>query len=226
MSRIEISNALLAVAFMAGQVFTCTANAQSFAPAKPGRTEGDGGSLTKTNKAAVPNAGSISQDEMRPYRIGGGDILGIEVWKEPEASAPAVAVRPDGSVSLPIIGEVRAAGLTPHELEEALKTRYAQYLRVAGVVVTVKEIHSQKVYVIGEVKKEGPLRLEGPMTVLQALAEVGGVTDYANSKKIYVLRTDGGEKKILHFDYKAVLHGQKMDGNIMLAPGDTIVVPR
>ncbi len=218
MCRVNFRYFLLASILVAGQLLASPAYAQAFASAKLGKKEADVKSPTRT--------ANISQEKTQPYRIGAGDILGIEVWKEPEASAPTVAVRPDGSVSLPMIGEIQAAGLTPHEFEDALKTKYGEYLRVAGVVVTVKEIHSQKVYVIGEVKKEGPLRLEGPMTVLQALAEVGGVTDYAKRSKIYVLRTSQTGKEIFRFDYNAVVRGQKMDGNIVLSPGDTIVVPR
>lgn len=218
MFRIDFRTLLLGFTFVAGQFLATPAHAQAFASGKPGKRDGDVRSPTRT--------ANISQEKTQPYRIGAGDILGVEVWKEPEASAPTVAVRPDGSVSLPMIGEIQAAGLTPHEFEDALKAKYGEYLRVAGIVVTVKEVHSQKVYVIGEVKKEGPLRLEGPMTVLQALAEVGGVTDYAKRNKIYVLRTSQTGKEIFRFDYNAVVRGQKMDGNIVLAPGDTIVVPR
>lgn len=174
----------------------------------------------------VKNAPQPRASEIPPYRIGAGDVLAVDVWREPEASSASVPVRPDGKISLPIIGEFQAAGTTPRDLEAALTAKYGEYLRAAKVVITVKEVNSQKVYVIGEVKKEGPIRVSGPVTVLQALAEAGGMTDYAKRKKIYVLRDDQSRQAILRFDYDAVLHGKKMDQNIVLTPGDTVVVPR
>jgi polysaccharide export outer membrane protein len=160
------------------------------------------------------------------YRIGAGDVLGIEVWKEPDASSPAAPVRPDGKISLPMVGEVQAAGLTPTELESALTSKYREYIRDTHVTVVVKEINSKKIYLIGEVKKEGAIRIQAPMTVLQALAEAGGVTDYASRRKIYILRTVENRQVKFAFDYDAVVRGEKIDENITLAAGDTIVVPR
>jgi polysaccharide export outer membrane protein len=160
------------------------------------------------------------------FRIGPGDILGVEVWKEPDASSPIAPVRPDGKISLSMIGEIQAAGLTPQGLEEALTAKYKEYMREPRVTVLIKEINSQKIYLIGEVKKEGPIRMDAPMTVLQALAQAGGVTDYGKRKKIYVLRTQQDQRVLLPFDLDAVVRGEKMEQNIVLAPGDTIVVPR
>ncbi len=160
------------------------------------------------------------------YRIGAGDVLQVEVWKEPDASCPSVTVRPDGKISLPLIGETQAAGLTPIELQRALSERYGQAIRGARPLVMVKEVQSQKVYVIGEVRREGSIRMVGPLTVLQALAEVGGITEYAKRKKIYILRWTGDGQASLPFDYEAVARGQKVAQNVLLLPGDTIVVPR
>jgi polysaccharide export outer membrane protein len=160
------------------------------------------------------------------FRIGPGDVIGIDVWKEPDASRPTIPVRPDGKITLPMVGEVSVAGMSPVELESSLSSKYSSYIRNAQVTVTVKEIHSQKAYLIGEVKKEGAIALQGPMTVLQALAEAGGVTDFAKRKKIYILRPQPKGQVILHFDYDAVVRGEKMAQNIVLLPGDTIVVPR
>jgi len=175
--------------------------------------------------SGAPNGGATANNA-RQFRIGPGDVLAVDVWKEPEASAVSVTVRPDGKMSLPMIGEVQAADLTPGELEAALTTKYGEYVKNPAVTVFIKEMNSQRIYVIGEVKREGQIRLDGPMTVLQALAQAGGLTDYAKRKKIYVLRTEQGRQSILPFDYDAVVHGEKVDQNIVLLAGDTVIVPR
>ncbi len=160
------------------------------------------------------------------FHIGPGDILQIDVWKEPEASTPSVTVRPDGGLSLPMIGEVQAGGLKTTELQSILAEKYGAMIRDARVTVSIREVHSQRVYLIGEVRREGPVRLVGPLTVLQALAEAGGLTDYARRKQIYILRIIGERRVILPFDYDAVVRGTKISQNIVLQPGDTVVVPR
>lgn len=159
------------------------------------------------------------------YRIGEGDILGVEVYKEPDASTASVPVRLDGKITVALLGEMAVTGLTPRELEQRLTAGYAEILRDPHVTVTVKEIHSQKVYLVGEVKKEGPIRLEAPITVLQALAEAGGVTVFAKRKKMYVLRTENDQRLILPFNYDEVVRGKNIGQNVILEPGDTIVVP-
>lgn len=160
------------------------------------------------------------------YRIGPGDVLQVEVWKEPEASTAAATVRMDGTISVAMLGEVRAAGLSTRELQGTLEAAYGALIRGARVTVLVREVTSQRVYVIGEVRREGPIRLATPLTVLQALAEAGGLTDYAKRKKIYILRMAEGRRQILPFDYEAVVRGEKMQQNIQLRPSDTLVVPR
>ncbi len=185
--------------------------------------------------AAGLAAGSTANSQQAPaeeirianrYRIGPGDVLQIDVWKEPEASVPSVTVRPDGTISLPILGELRAVGLMTMDLQKLLCDRYGEVIRGARVTVMVREINSQKVYLIGEVRREGPIRIIAPLTVLQALAEAGGLTDYARRKKIYILRVIGEHRAILPFDYEAVVRGEKVEQNIVLHPGDTVVVPR
>lgn len=160
------------------------------------------------------------------FRIGPGDNLQVEVWKEPDASSPAVTVRPDGYISVPILGEVIAGGLTPEELQTELAKRYGTLIRDARVTVLVKQAATPKVYVIGEVRREGPVRMEVPLTILQALAEAGGLTDFAKRKKIYVLRVLNARRAIVPFDYDAVVRGEKIEQNVFLKPGDTLVVPR
>jgi polysaccharide export outer membrane protein len=160
------------------------------------------------------------------YHIGAGDVLEINVWNEPQASVAAVAVRPDGKVSLPLIKEIDVLGQTPMELQRALTARFEKLIRGADVTVVVKEIRSKKVYLVGKVTKPGPVPLVSDhMTVLQALAECGGVSQFAKRGKIYVLRTDNGKQVKLPFDYNAVIKGEHMEQNIALLPDDTIVVP-
>lgn len=170
------------------------------------------------NPPAIPSASR--------YVIGPGDVLAINVWKEPEASLPTVVVRPDGFISVPMVKEIEAAGLTPIELEKELSLRFAHFFREADISVIVKEVHSEKVYLIGAVKKEGPITVKAPLTVLQAVAEAGGLTDYAKRGKIYILRRDNGKEVRLPFDYGAVIQGKRSEQNIILRPGDTVVVPQ
>jgi polysaccharide export outer membrane protein len=160
------------------------------------------------------------------YVIGAGDVLAINVWKEPEASLQTVVVRPDGFISVPMVKEVEAAGLTPIELEKELSAKFAHFFREADISVIVKEVHSEKVYLIGAVKKEGPITVKAPLTVLQAVAEAGGLTDYAKRGKIYILRREDGKEVRLPFDYAAVIQGKRSEQNIILRPGDTVVVPQ
>lgn len=159
------------------------------------------------------------------YRIGAGDTLQVDVWKEPEASVASVVVRPDGKITLPLIKEIDVLGLTPSELEKLITAKLAQLIRNADVTVVVKDIKSKKVYLVGAVNRVGPVALLSQLTVLQALAEAGGLTDYAKKNKIYVLRTENGKQLKLPFDYTAVTKGEHMEQNITLRPDDTIVVP-
>ena len=149
----------------------------------------------------------------------------INVWKEPEASVQGVVVRPDGKISLPLVKDLEVLGLTPMELQKVLTTRLAKLINGADVTVVVKEIRSKKVYLVGAVKKEGPVPLLADLTVLQVLAEAGGLTEYAKRKKIYILRTENGKQTKLLFNYDAVVKGEHMEQNIPLLPDDMIVVP-
>jgi polysaccharide export outer membrane protein len=213
----RLLTALLTVASWAGAQSTVAKNSEAgVAPAN---------AVNVPSRTAVPAPGEALRVP-REFRIGSGDILAIDVYKEPDASSPTVPVRPDGKISAPMIGEVQAAGLSPSELEVALAEKYREFIRGPRITVIVKEINSMKVYVIGEVKKEGPIRFQAPITVLQALAEAGGVTDYAKRRKIYILRTEQDHRVILPFDYDAVVRGGKVGDNIALVSGDTVVVPR
>jgi polysaccharide export outer membrane protein len=169
-----------------------------------------------TSKLLVPDS----------YRIGAGDMLQIVVWKEPDASVPSTIVRADGKISIPLIKEVDVMGLTPLELERMLTERISKLIHGADVTVIVKEITSRKVYMLGGLKKEGPLMLPASMTVLQAINAAGGLSEYAKRKKIYILRNENGQQQRLPFDYQAVIKGERMEQNILLRPDDTVVVPQ
>jgi polysaccharide export outer membrane protein len=171
--------------------------------------------------ARIPNALSVPDD----YQIGAGDVIQINVWKEPEASVPSAVVRPDGKISMPLLKEVAVVGLTPKQAEHVITQELTHFIDSADVTVVVVGINSKKVYLVGAVKKEGTLAYTYRMSVMQALSEAGGLTEYAKTKKIYVLRTESGRQFRLPFDYKAVLKGEHMELNIPLEPGDTIVVP-
>jgi polysaccharide export outer membrane protein len=202
--------------------------AQPSNPSKSTRSAENGESGAAASNAALPAAANRIETppDASQYRVGAGDVLGIDVWKEPDASSPSAPVLPDGKIFLPMIGQLQVAGLTPAEVSALLSDRYRAFIRAPRVTVAVKEINSHKVYVIGEVKKEGPIRVQAPITVLQALAEAGGVTDYARRRRIYILRKDQNRQATLLFDYDAVIRGEKMEQNVVLTPGDTIVVPR
>jgi polysaccharide export outer membrane protein len=158
------------------------------------------------------------------YVIGAEDVINIAVWKEPDFSS-TVPVRPDGKVSLALLGDVEAAGKTPAALAADLTVLLKKYVAEPRVTVMVTAINSRRVFLLGEVNKPGPIVITPAMTVLQAIAASGGPTAYANQKKIYVLRTDGGKQTKLPFNYKEAIKGNVPEQNIVLKPGDTIVVP-
>jgi polysaccharide export outer membrane protein len=173
---------------------------------------------------AAPIARGIPEPTVG-YRIGPGDVLAIVVRKEPDASADSVVVRSDGAITVPILKEVAASGLSPSELEKTLTEQYARFIREPDVTVVVKEIHSEKVFVVGAVRNEGPVSVSTPLTALQAIAAAGGLTDYAKKSKITILRVQDGKQVRIPFDYSAVVKGSAPDRNIYLNPGDTIIVP-
>ncbi len=158
------------------------------------------------------------------YAIGAQDVLSISVWKESDLTE-TVVVRPDGRISLPLVNDVQAAGLTPMQLAGSVTAELRKYLSDPRVTVVVTQINSQRIYVLGEVNKAGAYALFPGMTLLQALSSAGGFTQFADVKKIYLLRTEtGGQAKFL-FNYKEVVHGRAPEQNIALRTGDTIIVP-
>ncbi len=162
--------------------------------------------------------------EPAPYLIGATDILQVTIWREPEMSVPSIPVRPDVKISLPLIGEVQAAGTTPEKLGELIAEEAKKFVKDPQVTVVVTAINSKRVFVIGEVLRPGPVSLLSEMTVLQALSTAGGLSQYAKPKDIYVLRTAKGAQSKIPFNYKLALKGDARQ-NIFLQPGDTVVVP-
>lgn len=157
------------------------------------------------------------------YIIGADDTLHISVWKEPELTE-SLPVRPDGKISMPLLNDVVAAGLTPTKLAASITDRLKKYIADPHVTVVVTAMNSQKIYVLGEVLHPGTTLLQPNMTVLQALAS-SGFTPFANTKGIYILRNENGKQQKIPVHYRALIKGEAMDQNLILKPGDTIVVP-
>lgn len=158
------------------------------------------------------------------YVIGAEDQLNISVWKEPDITR-TVPVRPDGKISLPLINDVEAAGLTPMQLAMSISEKLKKYIADPQVTVIVTGINSRRYYIVGEMNRAGAFPLLPNMTVLQALSSAGGFTQFANLKAIYVLRIENGKSSKFPFNYKDVIKGIRPEQNITLKPGDTIVVP-
>lgn len=176
--------------------------------------------------AASPSVGSKHTAATKDpnYVIGPQDVLDIDVWKEKELTR-TVEVRPDGKISLPLLNDVQASGLTPMQLAANITDGLKKFITDPQVTVIVTDIRSQRVYILGEVVRPGAYPLLPGMNVLQALSSAGGFTMFANTKKIYVLRQQGGKQEKFPFNYKAAVSGKRTDENIILRPGDQIVVP-
>jgi polysaccharide export outer membrane protein len=157
------------------------------------------------------------------YVIGADDALSIMFWFEKDMSADVV-VRPDGKISLPLINDIQAVGLTPEELRVAIQTAGEKFVEDATVAVVVKAINSRKVFITGLVGKPGHYPLGGPTTVLQLIATAGGLLEYANSEEIGILRNENGKSIRFPFNYDDVVKGKNIRQNIELKPGDTVVV--
>ena len=157
------------------------------------------------------------------YVIGADDMLHISVWKEPDLSE-ILPVRPDGKISMPLLNDVTAAGLTPLQLKESITGMLKKYIADPRVTVVVTAMNSRRIFVSGEVTHTGPMTLLPHMTMLQALSQAG-FTQFANVKGIYLLRTENGKQEKIPFNYKEVIKGNRPEQNILLNPGDTLVVP-
>lgn len=170
------------------------------------------------------------EDPPNAYAIGIGDVIEISVWKSPELSV-SVPVRPDGRVSVPLLGDIQAAGMTPLALKEQLATDFRKYVTAPEVSVVIKEINSRKVFVTGEVKTPGSFDLQPRTKLMQILSMAGGLTPYARGKVI-VLRDNreskdkgGGPDRRFEIDLKTIISGKRPQDNIILQPGDTLIFP-
>jgi len=208
MKKVMKTSALLTLV-----LFAAGARAQSISDAK-----NDKPANAMQGTAPASDAGAASD-----YVIGADDTLHISVWKEPDLTE-TLPVRPDGKISMPLLNDVAAAGLTPLQLKDSITEKLKKYIADPRVTVVVTAMNSRRIFVTGEVLHSGPMPLLPHMTMLQALSQAG-FTQFANLKGIYLLRTENGKQDKLPFNYKEVVKGNHPEQNIVLKPGDTLVVP-
>jgi len=204
--------AVLLVSVVLVGVLASSASAQ----AAPAAAAGSAAATTAEKPADKPHDDS--------FVIGNDDVLAINVWKEPDISR-SIPVRSDGKISLPLVGEVQAAGLTPLKLEKDIAEKLKSYISEPEVTVMVQQVNSQKFNILGQVNKPGSYVIANSPTVLDAIALAGGFRDFAKRKSIYVLRHGASGEVRLAFNYKDVSQGKNMDQNVKLQPGDTIIIP-
>lgn len=190
----------------------------------PSVTHGDSQLAKGVDAAAQPLAtGNKPHDDS--FVIGNDDMLSINVWKEPDITR-SIPVRSDGKISLPLVGEVQAAGRTPLQLETEITSRLRAYIAAPEVTVMVQQINSEKFNILGQIVKPGAYSLTSGTTVLDAIATSGGFRDFAKKKDIYVLRQgSNGEVSRITFNYSDVIKGKHPEENIALRPRDTVIVP-
>lgn len=185
---------------------------QSEKPAEP--------AAPSASPAEAPKAGAIAAVDPKTFQIGAEDVIYVQVWREPDFSRQ-VMVRPDGKITMPLIGDIQATGITPDQLSTNITEALTKYLNNPQVFITVVQVNSKKYYITGEVNRPGAFPLVVPTRVLEALTNAGGFRDFANTKKIVVLRK--GQR--LKFNYNDVVKGKNLDQNIFIEPGDYIIVP-
>lgn len=193
---------------MLAGVTSAVAQQPSSAPAKPA--------------APAPAVTGVATPD--DYVVGPEDVLGVVFWRDQEMSGD-ITVRPDGRITLPLIGDMPAAGVRPEDLRAQIQAAADKYLSDANVTVVVRQIHSRKVYITGQVATPGPYPLTGPRTVMQLIALAGGISEYADSKNITVIRNESGKTLSFKFNYQDVARGKNLAQNIPLRPNDTVVVP-
>jgi polysaccharide export outer membrane protein len=174
----------------------------------------------------VPELDTQAAEVGSQYVIGEGDVLQINVWRQPELSVDDLVVRSDGKISIALVDDVQAAGLTPLELKEVLTERLSEYVTGLDVTVIVKVVRSKFVYMLGEVVREGPLNHRADMRVVDALAMAGGFRPFASKARVMIIRsTNGAEPVEFRFDYDDFVNGSNLEQNILLLPGDKVIVP-
>lgn len=189
------------------------------APAQaPSKAEAEKSAPPKT--AEIPLSGLAAPVDPHSYIIGSEDVLAIRVWRENDLSV-GVVVRPDGKITIPLAGDVQAAGLTPTQLAAKITEAYSKFLNRPEVSVSVQQVQSRRYFITGKVGRPGAVSLVTPTTVLDAITMAGGLQDFAKKSKIVIMRG----KERLKFNYNEVIKGKKVEQNILLQPGDYIVVP-
>lgn len=178
---------------------------------------------TAQNQAAASPQKNPDTAAPETFVIGLEDVLRIDVWREAELSAPQIVVRPDGKITLPLIGDVQAAGFTTKQLQDNLTERFKEFAQAPTVSVMVLKIESQRVSIVGNVSKPGTYPLGSPLTVLELIARAGGLTEYANTKNIKIVRKKDGTT--LNFNYKDAIKGKNLKQNVYLENGDIVMVP-
>jgi polysaccharide export outer membrane protein len=176
----------------------------------------------------VPNGGAAAPSSTTlpaGYVIGADDVLSVIFWRDKEMTAEQVVVRPDGKISLPLLNDIQAAGLTPDDLRAQIDKAASKFVAEPNATVVVKTINSRKVYITGNVLKPASYPLTGEMTVLQLIAVAGGLLEYADSKNVVVMRKENGRDQSFKFNYKDVVRQKNIKQNILLKPGDTVIVP-
>jgi len=193
------------------------------APAQPAASSASPN--VAADKAASDKATNVVPDSQAGigYVIGPEDVLHIAVWREADLTA-TLPVRPDGKISLPLLNDVQASGLTPQQLASSVTEKLKKYIADPRVTVVVTQINSKRVFMVGEVLHPGPMSMIANMTVLQALSSAG-LNQFANTKRIYVLRTENGKQQKLPVNYRKLVKGEQIEQNYLLQPGDEIVVP-
>jgi polysaccharide export outer membrane protein len=172
----------------------------------------------------ITEAQEVTLSASGEYVLGAEDVLEILVWRN-EALSRTVSIRPDGKISLPIIGDLQAAGLTATQLRDSIKERLQEYKETPEVSVIIREVNSLAVFILGEVARPGKLQLRSETTLLQALSLSGGFTQYADPDNILLLRRENGGETRIRVRYKDIVSGKNPDGNLLLRRGDTILVP-
>lgn len=180
----------------------------------------------QTPAPAAPVAAQKPQTDLpSDYVVGPDDVLSVVFWKDPDMSAE-VTVRPDGIITLPLIGDLRVAGITPDALKQRVQKEGTKYVTDPNVTVIVKQVNSRRVFITGQVTRPGEYPLTGTRTVMQLIALAGGLTEYADAKNIKIMRTTPqGQQSVLPFNYREVERGQNLSQNVQLQPGDTLIVP-
>jgi polysaccharide export outer membrane protein len=203
---------------LAGVGVLCLVVAGGASPqsAQAAEQKADGGANT------APAAGSIALPS--DYVIGADDVLSVLFWRDKDMSTD-VTVRPDGKITLPLVNEIQASGLTPDQLRDRISAGAAKYIADPNVTVVVKQINSRKVFITGMVARPGAYQLNKPTTVLQLISMAGGLLEFAKGKEIVIARNANGEQHALKFNYKDVLQGKNLAQNVSLKPGDTVLVP-